>query len=99
MASMGPYIVAASALAAVNLLLLGVLTTVWLRNYRTFRSGLIAGLVAFGGVMLVENAVAIYFFFSMATLYSGDPAVQQVVALLRGLQAVALTFLTYVSMR
>jgi hypothetical protein len=72
---------------------------VWVRNYRTFRSELIAGLVAFGAVMLVENAVAIYFFFSMATLYSGDPTVQQVVALLRGLQAVALMFLTYVSMR
>jgi hypothetical protein len=99
MASMGPYIMIASALAGVNVVLLGVLTTVWVRNYRTFRSELIAGLVAFGAVMLVENAVAIYFFFSMETLYSGDPTVQQVVALLRGLQAVALTFLTYVSMR
>jgi hypothetical protein len=99
MASMGPYIMIASALAGVNVVLLGVLTAVWVRNYRTFRSELIAGLVAFGAVMLVENAVAIYFFFSMETLYSGDPTVQQVVALLRGLQAVALTFLTYVSMR
>ncbi len=99
MASMGPFIMVASALAAVNVILLGVLTTIWVRNYRTFRSGLIAGLVAFGAVMLVENAVAIYFFFSMETLYSADPGVQQVVAILRALQAVALTFLTYVSMR
>jgi hypothetical protein len=99
MASMGQFIMIASALAGVNVVLLGVLTTVWVRNYRTFRSELIGGLVAFGAVMLLENAVAIYFFFSMETLYSGDPTVQQVVALLRGLQAVALAFLTYVSMR
>jgi len=99
MTAMGMYIVVASALAAVNVLLLGVLTAVWLRNYRTFRSGLVAGLVVFGGVMLVENAVAIYFFFSMESLYSGAPGVQQVVAVLRALQAVALAFLTYVSMR
>lgn len=99
MASMGPWILVASALAAVNVALLAVLTAVWVRNYRAFRSGLVAGLVAFGAVMLVENAVAIYFFFSMGSLYSGDPGVQQVVALLRGLQALALAFLTYVTVK
>lgn len=92
-------ILAASAMAAVNVLLLGTLTVVWVRNYRTFGTSMIAGLVAFAVVMLLENAAAIYFFFSMTMLYSADPGVQQVVAVLRALQMVALAFLTYVTLK
>jgi hypothetical protein len=97
--AMSTTILAASAMAAVNVLLLGTLTVVWARNYRTFGTSMIAGLVVFAAVMLLENAAAIYFFFSMKMLYSGDPGVQQVVAVLRGLQMVALAFLTYVTMK
>jgi hypothetical protein len=97
--AMGIMIQAASALAGVNILLLVALSGVWLRNYRTFRTPLVLGLVAFGGVMLVENALALYFFFSMQSLYSGDPHVQQAVLVLRALQLVAIGFLTYVTMR
>ena len=97
--TMGSWITAAAVLAGVNVLFLLALTAVWLRNYREFRTGMVAGLVAFGSVMLVENAAALYFFFSMQMLYSGDPGVQQAVAVLRGLQALALAFLTYVTMR
>jgi hypothetical protein len=97
--AMSTTILAASVMAAVNVLLLGTLTVVWARNYRTFGTSMIAGLVVFAAVMLVENAAAIYFFFSMKMLYSGDPGVQQVVAVLRGLQMVALAFLTYVTMK
>jgi hypothetical protein len=97
--AMGTWITAAAALSAVNVLLLLALTAVWVDNYRQFQSGMVAGLVAFGAVMLAENAAAIYYFFSMQMLYSGDPGVQQAVAVLRGLQAVALAFLTYVTMR
>lgn len=99
MVAMSPWIGVAAGLAAINVALLAVLTGVWLRNYRTFRSGLVAGLVAFGAVMLVENAVAIYYFFSMQMLYSGDPGVQRAVAVLRALQALALAFLTYVTVK
>ena len=97
--TMGSWITAAAVLAGVNVVFLLALTAVWLRNYREFRTGMVAGLVAFGSVMLVENAAALYFFFSMQMLYSGDPGVQQAVAVLRGLQALALAFLTYVTMR
>jgi hypothetical protein len=41
----------------------------------------------------------VYFFFTMQSFYSGDPHVQQAVLVLRGLQLVALGFLTYVTMR
>ena len=97
--AMSNSIMIASGLAAVNLVLLAALSVVWLRNYRTFRTPLILGLLAFGGVMFAENALALYFFFSMKMLYSGDPTVQSAVALLRGLQFVALAFLTYVTMQ
>ncbi|CQR53468.1 MULTISPECIES: hypothetical protein [Haloferax] len=97
--AMDTQIVAASALSGVNILLLAALTAVWIRNYRTFRTSLVLGLLAFAVVMLVENAVALYFFFTMQSLYSGDPHVQQAVLVLRGLQLVALAFLTYVTVR
>lgn len=89
----------ASGLAVVNIIFLALLTAVWVRNYLKFRTPLVLGLVAFGSVMLVENVVAIYFFFSMKMLYSGDPTVQQAVLVLRGLQLVALGFLTWVTMK
>lgn len=97
--SMETTIQAASVLAGVNIIFLTALSAVWLRNYRTFRTPLVLGLVAFSGVMLAENALALYFFFTMQSLYSGDPHVQQAVLVLRGLQLVALGFLTYVTMR
>jgi len=97
--AMGPWLTVASVLATVNVILLAVLTAVWVRNYRTFRSGLVLGLLAFGGVMLVENAAAIYFFFSTTMLYSGAPSAQGAVVVLRALQTVALVFLTYVTLK
>jgi len=99
MAAMGPWLLTATVLAGVNVLLLAALTVVWVRNYRTFRTPLIAGLVAFGLVMLVENVAAVAFFFSTGMLYAGDPTAQQAVVGLRALQTVALAFLTYVTMQ
>lgn len=98
-AQMNDSMVVASALSGVNILLLAALTAVWVRNYRTFRTPLILGLMAFGVVMLVENAVSLYYYFSMQMLYAADPAIQQVVTVTRALQAVALVFLTYVTMK
>ncbi|WP_433624077.1 hypothetical protein [Halomicrococcus sp. NG-SE-24] len=99
MATMNATTLFGIVLSGVNVLLLLALTLVWLRNYRTFRTPLAFGLLAFGGVLLVENALAIYFFFSMRMLFSPDPTVQTVVAVLRGLQFVALGLLTYVTMK
>jgi hypothetical protein len=99
MAPMDPLIMTASAFAAVNVLLLAALTLVWVRNYQAFGTSLVAGLIVFGGVMLLENAIALYFFLSMQMFYAGDLHVQQAVAVLRGLQFVALVFLTYVTMK
>jgi hypothetical protein len=96
---MEPWMAVATLLSGVNVVLLGVLTTVWVRNYRTFGSEMTAGLAAFAAVLLIENAVAIYFFFSSGMLYAGAPSAQQAVAVLRALQTVALVFLTYVTVK
>jgi len=97
--AMGPWLTVATTLAGLNALLLGALGTVWLRNYRTFRSTLILGLLAFAAVMFLENLLAIYYFFNTGMLYAGDPGAQQAVVVLRALQFVALLFLTYVTMQ
>jgi hypothetical protein len=70
---------------------------VWVRNYRAFASNLVLGLVAFGVAMLAENGVALYFFLSVESLYAGDPHVGVAVLVLRAIQLVAVTFLTYVT--
>lgn len=99
MAAMTAVTQAGIVLSGVNVVLLLALSVVWLRNYRTFRTPLLLGLVAFAVVLLIENAAAIYYFFSMKMLFAADPTVQTVVAVLRGLQFVALAFLTYVTLK
>lgn len=94
---MGTWVLVATALSIVNVLFLMILTVIWARNYRTFGSEMTAGLAVFGGAMIVENFVAVYFFFSSGMLYVNSPGVQQTVAILRALQTIALAFLTYVT--
>ncbi len=99
MAGMTDTMLYASVLSGVSVALLLGLAWVWLRNYRTFGSTLTLGLLAFAVVFLVENLVAIYFFFSMGMLYAGSEAAQTTVLVMRALQVVALGFLTYVTMK
>lgn len=96
---MGPEIGMAAALAGLNAALLLGLIGVWLRNYRTFGTNFVLGLLAFGAVLLVENGIALFYFFSMQSLYAADPGVQQVVMITRGVQFVAVLLLTYVTMK
>ncbi|MEF8799829.1 MAG: hypothetical protein V5A56_02180 [Halolamina sp.] len=87
-------------LTAVNAILLLVLVGVWVRNYREFRSTMVLGLVGFGSVLLLENLVGLYFFFgSMTSLYGSDPVVGMVLLGMRGLQFVAIAFLTYATVK
>jgi len=88
-----------TVLSVVNLALLLVLLTVWIGNYRRFNSSMVLGLIAFAVVLALENVVAIYFAFSMAELYGTAPTVQATVSVLRGLQFVALVFLTWTTRR
>jgi len=97
--AMGPLITAAAVIAGINAALLLPLIGVWARNLATFRTGLVGGLLLFAIAMFAENAIAIYFFFSMASFYGGDPHVQQAVLILRTLQFVAIAGLSYTTLR
>ncbi|WP_425601072.1 hypothetical protein [Halosolutus halophilus] len=99
MAEMTSLMTAASVFSGLNIVLLLVLGSVWGRNYREFRTPLTLGLLAFAAILFVENLVALSFFFSMGMLYSGSSTAQLAVLAMRGLQFLALVFLTVVSMR
>lgn len=96
--AMSTTLLAATALSALNGLLLATLVAVWFRNYRAFGSRLTLGLVAFAVTLLVENGVAVYFFFSTHALYAMSGQAQTAVLAMRALQFVALALLTYVSL-
>jgi hypothetical protein len=99
MPSMEPWLLIATAVSVLNVVMLAALTTVWVRNYRTFGTPMTAGLAAFGALLLIENVVAVYFYVSTQMLYSGDPVAQQTVVVLRVLELLAVGFLTYVTMQ
>ena len=89
----------ATALSGGNFLLLGILSYVWIQNYRTFRTPLVLGLLVFSLVFMLENLVAVYFFFAEEMLYGYEPIVHQVMLILRGLQFFALLSLVYVTLK
>jgi hypothetical protein len=88
----------AVGLAAVNLALLSVLIVVWLGNYRTFRSPMLLGLLLFASVLAVENIVAIGAYLSTEMIYAGGKTAMYTLVALRGLQFLALAFLTVVTL-
>jgi len=91
---------AAMGVAGVNSLLLTILVAVWVRNYRQFGSSMILGLLGFSSVLLIENLIALAFFFSsMRMLYSMDPLAGQVVFGMRLLELVAISFLSYATLQ
>ncbi len=96
---MGFWMTSAVGLSALNLLLLGALGSVWLSNYRKFRTNLLLGLLLFAGILAVENVVAITAFLSTNMVYGGGKMTMYATVGLRALQFVALTFLTTVTLR
>ncbi len=88
----------ATLFAGLNVLLLLALTYVWVTNYRRFQTAITLGFLSFGVVLLIENLLAVYFFFEMVNFYT-NTAAQQMVLVLRFLEFVALTCLTWVIVR
>jgi hypothetical protein len=87
--------------AAGNLLLLAALGSVWLRNYRQHGAKHTLGLLVFAAVLVVQNALWLYFyavhpkFIGWFTNAGAD--VQAGVMLLCGLEFVALAFLARIT--
>ncbi|MEY7849377.1 hypothetical protein AB7C87_09275 [Natrarchaeobius sp. A-rgal3] len=89
----------AVVLSGLNLLLLGALAAVWVRNYRTFRNRQVLALCCFAVLLAGENLAAIAFHLGMGMLYADTVGSAVVAAGLRGLQFVALCFLTWATLR
>jgi len=98
--AMGPPTILGIGITILSSVLLATLATVWLRNYRQFGSTMTLGLLAFSAVLLVENVVAVVFFFSsMKMLYAMDSLVGMVVLGMRVLELIAIAFLTYATLK
>ena len=87
----------AVGLAAINLALLSILGSIWLSNYRKFGTNLLLGLLLFAGVLGAENVIAIGAYLSTGMVYGGGRTAMYAVVALRGLQFLALMFLTAVT--
>jgi len=89
------------AAMGLNVLLLAVLCSVWARNYRAFGSKHSLGLLAFGALVLAENALGLYYFTwhpQMAGWFFGLPETHATAMLsLQVLETFALAFLLWVT--
>ncbi|WP_396611613.1 hypothetical protein ACH9L7_15660 [Haloferax sp. S1W] len=89
--------------AAVNVVVLLVLSAIWARNYVTFRSKHALGLLVFGVFLLAENALALYMYLLDPTL-SGwfNTAVPVIVwrlmLLLHVFETIGLAFLAWITL-
>lgn len=93
----------ARAAAAVNAVILVGLCTVWLRNYRRHSAQHTLALLVFGGFLLVENALWLYFYVFnggyVAWFTETDAGVQAGLAMLCGLELLALLLLGWITWR
>lgn len=99
---MGIWIDALRLAAALNIVLLAVLSYLWGRNYLRFRSKHTLGLSLFSVLLLVENAATVYVFAvhpDLTAWIAGiAPIAQQTMTVLKLLEAAALGVLTYVTL-
>lgn len=92
---------AARAAAGVNVVLLLVLGSIWLRNYRQHGARHTLGLLVFATFLLVQNLLWLYFYVLhpdfVGWFVNSGTDVQVGVTLLCGLELVALLFLTRIT--
>lgn len=100
---MGIWLDAARIAAALNLVLLGALGAVWLRNYLDHGARHTLSLLVFAVLLVVQNAVWLYFY----TLHAGyvewyaaaSPDVQVGIMALCGLELLGLAVLASLTLR
>ncbi|WP_135852007.1 hypothetical protein [Halorussus salinus] len=86
-----------------NLLLLALLASVWVRNYRRVRSKHTLGMVVFAALLFAENGFALYFYQldPVLSVWFGtkvpDPA-WQAMLLFHVLETLAIGFLAWVTL-
>jgi hypothetical protein len=86
---------AARVAAAVNVVLLLALLSIWLRTYREIRAPLTLGSIAFAAFLLAENAVALWFYFTAPAMPLLAVRVMMVLQVLETVGIGALTYVTW----
>lgn len=98
---MNAWLTVALGAAAVNLLLLAVLGSVWLRNYRLHGASHTLGLLVFAAFLTVENALWLYFYgvhpAFVGWFVNSSADIQLGMTLLCGLETVALLVLVRIT--
>lgn len=82
--------------AGVNILLLVGLLGIWGRNYRQMAAPILLGLILFGVLLLAENVIALYFYFTAPAMPS---LAVQFMMILQVLEAIGVSVLFYVTWR
>ena len=98
---MGVWLDAARIAAAVNVILLVGLGSVWIRTYREFGARHTLGLLVFAAFLLVENVLWLYLYVLhpgfVGWFVNSGTDVQVGVTMLCGLELVALVFLVRIT--
>lgn len=85
----------------VNVALLVVLTTIWVRNYRSHGARHTLGLLVFATILLAQNLLAVYLYSFHGTyhdwIYHSYPIALRGTMALNVLETVALAFLTWIT--
>ena len=98
---MGVWLNAASVATALNVVLLLVLGSVWIRNYLKFRSKHTLGLSVFAALLLAENLLSLNYYVLdpqvAQLLSSADPIAGRAMMLVQVLELAAIVFLLWVT--
>jgi hypothetical protein len=86
---------AARIAAALNVVLLLGLVSIWVRNYREIRAPMTLGSLLFAVLLLAENGLALYYY-TLASISLSAPAVRAMMYL-QVLEAIGIAVLTYVT--
>lgn len=99
---MGVWLTAASAATALNVVLLLVLGSVWVRNYLEFRSKHTLGLSVFAVLLLAENLLSLNYYVLdpqvAQLLNSADPIAGRAMMFVQVLELAGIGFLLWVTL-
>lgn len=87
---------AARIAAALNVVLLAVLVSIWVRNLRQIRTRQTVGSLVFALFLLAENLLAVYYY-NFATIPLSAPAVRAMMYL-QILETIGIAVLVYVTL-
>jgi len=98
---MGVWLNAASAATALNIVLLLVLGSVWIRNYLEFRSKHTLGLSVFAALLLAENLLTFNYYVINTQvanyLSQADPVAGKAMMFVQVFELAAIVFLLWVT--